>query len=81
MISAAVSAQMKQGTITYDRTVQMTMQFAGAGMPEGMQQSIPQSRTDKYELIFANNQSIWRNAAQDDDDAGFYKVEGYPGCI
>jgi GLPGLI family protein len=71
-ISAAVSAQMKQGTITYDRTVQMQMQFVAAGMHEGMQQSIPQSRTDKYELVFGNNQSIWRNATPDDDDAGTF---------
>ena len=77
LISAAVSAQMKQGTITYERTVQMTMRFAGSGMPEGMEQSIPQSRTDKYELVFGNNQSIWRNAAPDDDDAGsFSSSEG-----
>jgi GLPGLI family protein len=71
-ISAAVSAQMKQGTITYDRTVQMEMRFMAAGMPEGMQQNIPQSRTDKYELVFGNNQSIWRNSVQDDEDAGTF---------
>jgi GLPGLI family protein len=73
-ITAVVSAQMKQGTITYDRTVQMQINFHGAGMPEGMQQNIPQSRTDKYELVFGNNQSIWRNAAMDDDDAGTFSA-------
>jgi GLPGLI family protein len=78
MISAAVSAQMKQGTITYERTSQMMMSFSGGpGGHEGMEQNIPRTRTDKFELVFANNQSIWRNAAQDDDDAGnFTSSEG-----
>lgn len=77
MISAAVSAQMKQGTITYDRTSQMMMSFsAGPGGHEGMEQNIPRTRTDKFELVFANNQSIWRSAAQDDDDAGTFSSEG-----
>jgi len=66
-ISVLSFSQMKQGTITYDRTVQLQMQFSAPGM-EGMQQSIPQSRTDKYELVFGNNQSIWRSAGQDDDN-------------
>jgi GLPGLI family protein len=74
LISVAAMAQMKQGTISYERTVQMMMQFQAAGMPEGMQQSIPQSRTDKFELVFGNNQSIWRNAAQDDEDAGTFSA-------
>lgn len=65
-ISAYSFSQMKQGTITYNRTVQLQMQFAGGpGMPEQM---IPQSRTDKFELVFGNNQSIWRSIAQDNDD-------------
>jgi len=77
MISAAVSAQMKQGTITYSRTVQMMMAFsAGPGGHEGMEQSIPQTRTDKYELVFANNQSIWRSVAEDNDDGGTFSSEG-----
>lgn len=74
-IGGFAAAQMKQGTITYDRTVQMQMQFHAAGMPEGMQQSVPQSRTDKFELVFANNQSIWRSAAQDDEGAGTFTSE------
>ncbi len=69
VFSTMATAQMKQGTIIYDRTVQMQMQFHAAGM-EGMQQNIPQSRTDKFELVFANNQSIWRSAETGDDDGG-----------
>ena len=43
-------AQQKEGTITYERTVQLQINFAGMG--DGMQQ-IPSKRTDKFELTFA----------------------------
>jgi len=77
MISALSFSQVKQGTIVYSRTVQLQMQFRGGpGMPEGMEQNIPQSRTDKFELIFGNNQSIWRAVQQDEDDGGAFNSEG-----
>lgn len=77
MISILSFSQMKQGTIVYSRTVQLQMAFRGGpGMPEGMAQSIPQSRTDKFELVFGNNQSIWRAVAQDEDDGGAFNSEG-----
>lgn len=73
--TAACTAQTKQGTINYERTSQMRMQFQVAGM-EGMHQNIPQTRTDRFELVFANNQSIWRAAVTPDDDAGTFTSEG-----
>ena len=77
-LTAALSfAQMKQGTITYDRTMQMQVQFRGGPGMEGLEQSIPRSRTDKFELVFGNNQSIWKSAAQEnEDDATFTSGEG-----
>jgi GLPGLI family protein len=66
-----VSAQQKEGKVTYERTTQMTVNFPG--MNEEMQRSIPKSRTDKFELTFANNQSIWKAAETEntDDDHSF----------
>jgi GLPGLI family protein len=75
ILSSVATAQMKQGTIAYERTSQMQMQFHAAGM-EGMQQNIPQTRTDKFELVFANNQSIWRSAVTGDDDANTFSSDG-----
>jgi hypothetical protein len=45
-------ATAQQGKILYDRTVKL--QFSFAGMPGGMEQQVPQSRTDKFELSYGN---------------------------
>lgn len=64
----AVHAQSKTGKVTYDRTVKLQINFAG--MPGGMEQQMPSSRTDKYELTFGNNQTLWKQAENDNDDDG-----------
>ncbi|MBI3139022.1 MAG: GLPGLI family protein [Sphingobacteriales bacterium] len=64
----SMQAQQKQGKVTYDRTVKL--QFSFSGMPGGMEQQMPSSRTDKYELVFGNNQSLWKQAEQENDDDG-----------
>lgn len=76
LLTAALSqAQQTQGKVTYDRTVKL--QFSFAGMPGGMEQQMPSSRTDKYELTFGNNQSLWKAGEQDnDDDGGSFSSEG-----
>jgi GLPGLI family protein len=61
-----VTAQQKEGKVTYSRTVQMQISFAG--MNDEMQRMIPKSRTDMYELNFGNNQSLWKAAEQDQED-------------
>ena len=77
MISILSFSQMKQGAIIYSRTVQMQVQFRGGpGMPEGIEQSIPRSRTDKFELVFGNNQSIWHAVPREEDDGGTFNSEG-----
>lgn len=58
--------QQKQGTVTYERTTQVQMRLAGSD--NEMEQIIPKSRTDKFELSFANNQSLWKMAPQDNND-------------
>ena len=58
-------AQQQQGTVTYERTVQMQMRIAG--MNDEMERMIPKSRTDKFELTFGNNQSLWKQADPEDD--------------
>ncbi|MBK8141283.1 MAG: hypothetical protein IPK57_09825 [Chitinophagaceae bacterium] len=62
----AVQAQQKEGKVIYDRTVKL--QFSFAGMPGGMEQQMPSSRTDKFELSFGNNQSLWKQAEQENTD-------------
>jgi GLPGLI family protein len=60
-----VMAQQKEGKVTYDRTVQLQISFPG--MSEEMQQQIPRTRTEHFELHFANNQSVWKQEQANDD--------------
>lgn len=67
---AQANAQQKEGKVIYERTVQMQVTFQG--MTDEMQRMIPKSRTDRFELTFGNNQSLWKAAETDnrDDMAG-----------
>src|SRR6476660_239711 len=71
LISFPARAQQKEGKVTYERTTQMQVRFAGGN--EEMERMIPKSRTDKFELNFGNNQSLWRQAEQENnnDDYAF----------
>jgi GLPGLI family protein len=68
------SAQQKEGKVVYERTVQMQVNFAG--MNEEMQRMIPRSRTDKFELTFGNNQSLYKAAEPDNEDESAFGTEG-----
>jgi GLPGLI family protein len=51
-------AQQQEGRILYERTTQMQLRIAGMG--DGMDRNIPQSRTEKMEVLFGRNQSLRR---------------------
>jgi GLPGLI family protein len=60
-----VTAQsLTEGKISFERTTQLNIRLSGAD--EAMANMIPKSRTDRFELLFADNQSLWKHA---DDDA------------
>jgi len=63
---STLTAQQTQGKVTYNRTVKLQMSFAG--MPGGLEQQLPSSRTDKYELVFGNNQSLWKQGEQEPEE-------------
>jgi GLPGLI family protein len=65
-ISLATVAQQKEGKVIYQRTMQIQINLNGAGN-SAMQQMLPKSRTDKFELTFGNNQSIWKHIDEDDN--------------
>ncbi|MEI9943860.1 MAG: GLPGLI family protein [Chitinophagaceae bacterium] len=69
ILTGAANAQQKEGKVIYERTVQMQISFAG--MNEEMQRMIPRSRTDKFELTFGNNTSLWKAAEQENEEEGF----------
>jgi GLPGLI family protein len=68
----SVQAQMKEGKIVYERVMQMPVRMIN-GDPE-LAAQIPKSRTDQYELLFGNGQSLWQylpNAANEGDPNTF----------
>src|SRR5687767_9437765 len=69
-----VRAQQNQGLVTYERTSQMQIRFQGG--PEGMEQHMPRTRTDKFELVFGNNSSLWKQAEQENEDESSFNSEG-----
>jgi GLPGLI family protein len=69
-----LQAQSSQGKVTYDRISKLQINFAG--LPGGMEQQMPSSRTDKFELIYGNNQSLWKQAENEtEDDGGSFQSE------
>jgi GLPGLI family protein len=68
LLMTFAQAQQKEGKVTYERTSQIQVRFAG--MNEEMERNIPKTRTDKFELVFGNNQSLWKQAEQENEDDG-----------
>ena len=52
-----LQAQQKEGKVIYQRTVQMQIRIADNAGPE---REMPRTRTDKFEMDFANGQMIIR---------------------
>ena len=69
-----IQAQQKQGVVVFARTSQMQIRIAD--MPGGMEQQLPKSRTDKFELTFGNNQSLWKSAEQENDNDNISSGDG-----
>lgn len=70
--SLAGYAQMKEGRVVYERTFQLSQRIF-ANNPD-IAARLPRSRTDQYELLFSNNQSLWQflpDANADGDANGF----------
>ena len=76
MITASVmQAQKTEGRVTYERTSQVQVVINDNGH-SGMAQSMPRTRTDRFELLFGNNKSIWRAAEQDNEQDNMASSEG-----
>jgi GLPGLI family protein len=77
LVISGTQAQQKQGSVVYERTMQMQVSFAG--MSDEMQQMIPKSRKDKFELTFGNNQSLYKAAEQEMEDETSFGGDGGGG--
>ncbi len=63
-VTMIANAQQQQGKVIYQRTIRMYIRLDNNDEISSM---LPKSRTDRFELTFANNQSIWKHI--DDADA------------
>ncbi|MBS1513320.1 MAG: GLPGLI family protein [Bacteroidetes bacterium] len=60
----SAQAQLKQGTISYERT----NTFEAHLNINGMEQVMPQTRKQNFELLFTSSQTLWKAAEQDNND-------------
>jgi len=66
-LTASISqGQMKEGKVVYERVQQMQIHINN-GDGENV---IPNTRKDKFELTFGNNQSIWKQGEREMEDDG-----------
>ncbi len=54
-------AQAQQGTIIYERTIQLQVQINDPAF----QNSVPRERKEKFELLYAGNKTLWRPMEED----------------
>jgi GLPGLI family protein len=72
-VAVAASAQQREGRVVYERTMQMQIRLAGM---EGAEQMLPRTRTDKIEVLFANNQSLRRQLEDETPDENQFGGNG-----
>ena len=66
LTATLIQAQQKEGKVTYVRVSQIQIRINDGN--EEMQNMLPKTRTDNFELIFGNNQSLWKQAEQENND-------------
>lgn len=69
-LTLGAAAQVKEGTVVYERTTQMPVRSFG-NLPPDVQAQMPKSRTTQYELLFTAEHSLWQylpNAASEDQN-------------
>lgn len=76
-------AQQQQGKVVYERVVQMQVRIATSeGNGGGEQDNIlPRTRKDKFELSFANNQTLWKQMEQEEPDGDMMYNNGGGGGL
>ncbi len=72
LYSLSSGAQMKEGRIVFERT--FILPVRNFNMDPALAAQIPKSRTDQFEVLFGNNQSLWQflpNASNEGDPNTF----------
>lgn len=75
MSLSMTNAQQKEGKVVYERTSQLNIRLSGP-MGDPGEHSLPRSRTDKFELTFGNNTSLWKASEDENDNENMTTGEG-----
>src|SRR4051812_10398431 len=63
LFAAFSQAQQKEGKVTYQRVAQIQVHINNGN--DELQNMLPKTRTDNFELAFGNNQSLWKQAEKE----------------
>ena len=63
----SVHGQQKEGKVTYERISQMQIHI-NTGNGDNMDNVLPRTRTENFELTFGNNQSLWKQVEKESED-------------
>lgn len=66
LCSGLVTGQISKGKIIYERTVQMQIHINDDN--PAFSNMVPRERKDRFELLFANNRTLWRVVEDEDPD-------------
>jgi GLPGLI family protein len=69
LVASLLCAQQKEGKVVYERTMQMQIHVNDDN--DAAAQMLPKTRTDKFELTFSNNQSLWKHADEEIENTEF----------
>lgn len=64
LTATLMQAQQNSGTVVYERVSNMIARMN----INGVESEVPRTRKENFELVFGNNQSIWKTVEQDNDD-------------
>jgi len=65
LVANLMFCQQKEGKVIYERTIQMQIQVNDN---DAVSQMLPKTRTDKFELKFSNNESLWQRIDEEDNN-------------
>ena len=69
LLAGIVCAQQKEGKVVYERILQIQIHINDDN--DAMAHMMPKTRTDRFELTFGNNQSLWKHAEDEIDNNEF----------
>lgn len=68
LTATTLTAQQKEGKVVYERTMQMQIQINDNDHLSSM---MPKTRTDKFEMSFGNNQSLYKHVDEEQQNDEF----------